>query len=369
MEENVKKGTSEKIKELEDELKKTKYNKKTQHHIGLVKAKIASLKEKSAQRSKGKGKAEGFSVRRTGDATVIMVGFPSVGKSTLLNALTNAKSQVGHYAFTTLTVIPGLLEYKGSKIQILDVPGIVQGAASGRGRGKEVLSAAMNADLVLIILDIFQPKHLKVIQKEIYDTHLRLNQTRPDITITKKDRGGITIGKTVKLEMKDETIIGILKEFKISNASIVIRSPINEDQLIDVIEGNKKYVPAITLVNKMDLGNQEDIEKVKKEIHPDLFVSADKKTNIHSLKKLIFDRLHFIRAYCKEPGQKADLGIPLIMRKGNTIGDMCQKLHKDFVEKFKFARVWGKSAKFDGQKILKLTHEIKDKDTIELHMK
>ena len=106
----------EQIKQFQDELKKTKYNKKTQHHIGLVKAKIAKLREKQEKRSKGGKKGEGYAVSRSGDATVLLLGFPSVGKSTLLNALTNADSEIGAYAFTTLKVIPGTLDYNHSKI-------------------------------------------------------------------------------------------------------------------------------------------------------------------------------------------------------------------------------------------------------------
>mgnify|MGYP003993416231 FL=1 len=119
----------EKIKELEDELKKTKYNKKTQHHIGLTKAKLAQLKEKQISRGKGGKKGEGYSVRKAGDASVILIGFPSAGKSTLLNSVTGADSPVAEYEFTTLDVVPGMLEHKDAKIQILDVPGIVAGAA------------------------------------------------------------------------------------------------------------------------------------------------------------------------------------------------------------------------------------------------
>src|SRR3989339_293735 len=159
------------IKDLQDELRKTKYNKATQGHIGIVKAKIAQLKEKQESRTvKKTGKSEhGYSVRRSGDATVLLLGFPSTGKSTLLNKLTGAQSEVAAYAFTTLTVIPGIMEYKQAKIQILDVPGIVSGAASGKGRGKEVLAVIRNADLILIVVDINHPEHLPAILREAWE--------------------------------------------------------------------------------------------------------------------------------------------------------------------------------------------------------
>ena len=207
-----------KVKDLEEELSTTKYNKKTQGHIGLVKAKLAKLKEEYQKKAAAKSGGMGFSVRRTGDATVIMVGFPSVGKSTLLNAITNANSPVGAYAFTTLTCIPGLLEFNHSKIQVLDVPGIVEGAATGRGRGREVLACAQSADLVIILLDVFNPQHFEVVKKEIYETGLRLNQKVPQVKISKKLRGGIDLGLTVKLtKINEETIKTILKEFRLEN--------------------------------------------------------------------------------------------------------------------------------------------------------
>ncbi len=361
--------TIEQIKELEKELSTTKYNKKTQHHIGLIKAKIARLKEKEISRSKSGPKQEGYSVRKTGDGTVILVGFPSVGKSTLLNALTDAKSEIGHYDFTTLTVVPGLMKYNHAKIQILDVPGVVRGAASGRGRGKEVLSVMRSADLAVVIVDVFHPGHCKVLLKEIYDSGLRLNKKRPIVKITKTFKGGITVGSTVKLKtLKKQTIKDVMKEFKIVNADIIIREKINIDQLIDVIEDNKIYIPAITVVSKIDMASEKQLKKVKKLIKPDILISAEENININELKKLIFDKLKIIRVYCKQVRKKADLKVPLILFKGATLNDMCLKLHRDFADKFKFARLWGKSAKFPGQKIVKLKHVLKDKDIVELHI-
>ena len=357
-----------KVKDLEEELSTTKYNKRTQHHIGLVKAKLANLKEEYKKKAAGKGKQEGFSVRRTGDATVIMVGFPSVGKSTLLNAITNANSPVGAYAFTTLTCIPGLLEYNHSKIQVLDVPGIVAGAATGRGRGREVLACAQSADLVVVLLDIFHPEHLDVVQNEIYETGLRINQKPPQVKITKKMRGGIDIGVTVKLtKLNQETIKEILKEFGLQNCSIVIREDITDDQLIDAIEGSKKYIPAVTVLNKIDMVDKDELERIKVIVKPDISISAENKEHTEELKELIFKKLEFMRVFCKEVGKKADMDVPLIMRRGNTLKDVCLKLHKDFLSKFRFARIWG-SSKFPGMPVKRLEYELKDSDIVEIHL-
>ena len=369
-EKKEKPNSYDEIKELEERIANTKYNKKTQGAIGLYKAKLAQLKEKRKTRAGIGVKDQGFSVRKSGDATVIMVGFPSVGKSTILNGITNAKSHVAAYAFTTLTVIPGQMDYGKAKIQILDVPGIVEGAATGRGRGKEVLSCAMSTDMVMFIVDALYPENLDVIKKEVYETNLRTNQQKPDIKITKKPKGGVEVWSTVKLTKLDaQTIKDILKEFKILNADVVIRSDIDADQLIDVVEGNKKYVPAITVLNKIDLVSKEQLEQIKQKLKPDICISAELKINMEELKRLIFEKLRFIRIYCKETGKKADMDVPMIMFKNSTLRDMCNKLHKDFSTKFKFARVWGKSTRFPGQKILKLDHKIEDNDVIEIHVK
>src|SRR3970040_1105879 len=124
----------EQIRAVEDEIGRTQHNKHTQHHIGKLKAKLARLRDEVEKRlAKGKGAGISFAVRKSGNATVGLVGFPSTGKSTLLNALTAATSEVGAYDFTTIEIIPGLLEYKGAKIQILDMPGLIRGASRGRG--------------------------------------------------------------------------------------------------------------------------------------------------------------------------------------------------------------------------------------------
>ncbi len=361
---------NKKIDEFEAELKKTKYNKATQGHFAIVKAKIAQLKDKQDQRvAKRTGKSEyGYSVRKSGDGTVLLLGFPSSGKSTLLNKITGADSEVGAYDFTTLSVIPGMLEYKQSNIQILDVPGIVSGAASGKGRGREVLAVLQNADLALIVVDVTHPEHYPAILREVHESNIRLNKTKPEVFIKKKAMGGIQIGKTVHLDVDDETLRKVLREFKVMNADVLIRSPVDIDSFIDVIEGNKRYLSAIICLTKADLVDASTLDKIKKEVNADIFVSAETNLNMEALKELIFQRMYFMRVYLKEPKKEADMFKPLIIRSGSAIRDVCEKLHKDFVARFKFARVWGSSTKFPGQKLM-LNHTLQDKDILEIHLK
>lgn len=358
-----------KIKELEDLIANSQYNKRTQKAIGQYKAQLAKLKNKEEARKSGGKAGDGYSVRKTGDGTVVLLGFPSAGKSTLLNSITGAESEVGAYAFTTLTCIPGVLDYKYAKIQILDVPGVVRGAASGKGRGTEVFAVLRSADLILLLIDVNFPEHYDVLLKEVYESGIRINQRRPDVKIKKTSKDGIKIGKTVRLtHLNNETITAVLKEFKIVNADVVIRTNITVDQLIDCIEDNKFYTPAITILNKVDTVSPEKARSIAKKIKADMMISAKEGNQLEGLKKMIFKKLKLIRIYMKEPRKKADLEEPLIVFENFTIKDVCSKLHKDFVKNFKFCRVWGKSAKFDGQK-LTLRHKVIDGDIVEIHLK
>lgn len=358
-----------KIKELEERIANTPYNKKTQAAIGQYKAQIAKLKDREATRGQAKSGGSGWEVRKTGDGTVILLGFPSAGKSTLLNRLTDAESETGAYAFTTLTCVPGVMQYKHANIQILDVPGIVSGAASGRGRGREVLASMRSADLCLIVLDATKPEEYETIVKEIYDTHIRLNQRKPDVKIRRTAKDGIRIGSTVRLtHLNHDTITRVLKEFRINNADVVLRDDITVEQLIDCIEGNKKYLPSLTILNKKDLVSEKELELASKKYEADLVISAVKDVGISDLQEMIFQKLDLIRVYLKEPQYEADLQEPLIVFRDWSIRKICNKLHKDFVSKFKFARIWGPSAKFDGQKVMD-KHIIKDGDILEIHLR
>ena len=350
------------IKEIEDEIRKTPYNKASQHHIGKLKAKLAKLKEKQFKAAKvGKAQALGYGLRKSGDATVVLVGFPSAGKSTLLNALTNAKSEIGAYEFTTLKVVPGAMDYRGAKIQLFDVPGLISGAAAGKGRGKEVLAVVRNADLIIILVDAHKPEQLEKIKRELYEANIRIDQKHPNVTIKPKAIGGVQLDKVSKVDLTRETIVSILSEFSIFNAHVIIRESITLDQFVDVVSGNRMYVPSIAVLNKTD-------EVPKSTIKPDIEISAKHGTGLDELRELIYKKLRFIQIFMKKPGEEADLDEPLITRQGATVEDIARKLHKSFSARFRYAQVWGKSAKHPAQRV-GLKHKLKDNDILMLTLK
>lgn len=359
----------EKIKAIEDEIHNTQYNKATSHHIGKLKAKIARLKEEEIKRSSSGNKGQGFYVKKSGDATAVLVGFPSVGKSTLLNELTNAESKVGAYQFTTLDIIPGIMEYNNAQIQIFDVPGIITGASGGKGRGKEILSVARDADLIIVVLDVLNPQHLKIILHELHDIGVRPNQHKPDVKVKKTGRGGVKVSSTIPLTKLDEsTIRSILNEYNIHNASVLFREDVDMDQFIDVLDGNKSYVPMIILMNKTDLVDENYLNQLRETMPEFIPISADKKMNMDYLKETIFNELGLIRVYLKPQGRHADMNDPLIIKKGTTVIEACGKLHREFVRNFRHAKVWGTSVKFPGQKVGP-DHVLEDEDVLRVILK
>ena len=360
-------GIPEKIKAIQDEMARTQINKATEKHLGLLKAKIAKLKrEQEDDVTKKSGmKQDGFDVRRSGDATVVFIGLPSVGKSTLLNKMTGAKSTVGAFQFTTLTVVPGMMEYRGAKIQLLDLPGIIKGASTGKGLGKRILSVARTADLVLLVLDVFQPYHEDVLVNELGNIGIRLNQLPPNLTIEKASMGGIAVAQQVKLtKISIDHLKDILHLYGIVSARVVVREDVTSEQLSDYIAGNISYSKALTILNKIDLVDKKFLTDLKTKIKSDVIeVSANSDMNIEILKEKIYQKLKFIRIYMRPKGGETDFKEPLIARESDTVEDICNKLHRRLKREFRYGLVWGKSVKFGGQRV-GLNHVLIDEDVL-----
>ena len=364
-------GLEDEIEALQEEIRETPYNKSTEEHIGRLKAKLAEKKEQLENRSSSGG-GHGYAVEKHGDATVALVGFPSAGKSTLLNALTNAESEVGAYEFTTLEVHPGMLQYRGANIQLLDVPGLIEGAAGGRGRGREVLSVVRTADLILFVLDVFEIEAYEPLARELRDNKIRLDQEPPKVRVTRKGKGGIAVNASTDLSLELQTVKEVLRQHGYVNADVAIREDLDLDRLIDGVMDNRVYRPSLVTVNKTDLIDRDYLETVHDElweigIDPAdaIFISAEEGGGLDALKETIWDKLGLIRVYMDKPGRGPDYEEPLVLREGETVGDACRKLGGDLADRFRFARVTGPSARHDEQQV-GTDHVLADEDVLRI---
>ena len=268
-------GILEKIKDIELEMSRTQKNKATEGHLGILKSKLAKLRTQLLAPSKtGGGDGEGFEVSKYGHGRVALIGFPSVGKSTLLTLATGTDSEAAAYEFTTLTCIPGVIHYNDAKIQLLDLPGIIEGASEGKGRGRQVIAVAKSADLILMVLDATKSEaansqyaHKEILTRELEAVGLRLNQSPPQVYMKQKHSGGVQLSNTVPgglTKISEATVLKVLAEYKIHHCELLIREDITVDQLIDVLEGNRKYVRCLYVYNKADALTIEEVDQLSR---------------------------------------------------------------------------------------------------------
>ncbi|KAH3681093.1 hypothetical protein WICPIJ_007953 [Wickerhamomyces pijperi] len=359
--------TVEKIKSIEDEMAKTQKNKATEFHLGQLKAKLARLKrELLTPTSGGGGGGVGFDVARTGVASVGFVGFPSVGKSTLLSKLTGTHSEAAAYEFTTLTTVPGVIRYKGAKIQMLDLPGIIEGAKDGRGRGKQVIAVARTCNLIFIVLDVNKPlAHKQIIEKELDGFGIRINKTPPDIVIKKKEKGGLAITNTVPLTHIDkDEIRAVMQEYRINSADLHFRCDATVDDLIDTLEmAQRKYIPAVYVLNKIDSFSIEELQMLNR-IPNAVPISSGQEWNLDELLQVMWDRLNLVRVYTKPKGKLPDFSDPVVLKSDRcTVRDFCNQIHKSLVDDFRNAVVYGTSVKHQPQ-FVGLDHVLEDEDVV-----
>lgn len=332
------------IEKIEKEIRETPYHKATEHHIGKLRAKLAKLKEKDVKKSSKKGGGGGgYAVKKQGDATIVLVGPPSVGKSTLLNKLTNAKSKIAPYAFTTLSVIPGMMTYKDANIQVLDVPGLIKGAEEGKGRGKEVLSVVRGTDLLVLVTDIEDIEAFERIRETLENNGIRIDKAPPDVTLDKKVSGGIAVRSNIKQDVAEETIKEVAKEFGFKNGEIAIKEKLTMDRLIDAFSTNRVYIPSIEVVNKVDLGKEESGYY--------LYISAEESKNLDKLKEAIWEKLELIRIYLVKPEEDPNKNSPLIAKKGHTLSQVAEMMGEEFSKDTEKAVIWGTGSKFPEQEV------------------
>ncbi|MER3501305.1 MAG: GTP-binding protein HSR1 [Candidatus Fervidibacterota bacterium] len=317
-EEEFRKATTieEKIEALQRMLALLPKHKGTERLQADLKRRLAKLKEmEQQQRARRGGGADPFYVPRHGAGQVIAVGFPNVGKSALLSALSSVPLEVADYPYTTQRPQPVMMPYENLQIQLVDTPPLVdevEPAFAGMVR---------RADEVLVIVDL-----------------------STDDCFDQAD--------------------ALLKGFEARRVRLV-GEPANDNPVNPIVER-----AAILVGNKLDAPDAEErfvlLQEAYGERLPMVAVSAKERVGLDELKRLIFEQLRIIRVYSKPPGREPQLDKPFVLKKGATVLDFAEEVHRDFPERLRYARVWG-SAEFPGQPVSK-DYVLQDGDIVELHV-
>ena len=308
-------STSAKITALEEMMSTIPKHKGTDKLRAELRRKISKLKT-DQQKKKGAGKHESeFHIEKEGAGRVIITGAANVGKSSILAALTHATPIISEAPYSTWTPLPGMMMIEDFQVQLIDTPPLSKEHAK-----PELFDLIRSADLILIVVDLQATPF-----QQLEDSLKLLNEHK-------------IIPKQREAETTDERSI--------------------------------QFIPMMVIVNKDDDDQCDEDFQVFKELLevqlPLIPVSVSSNRNFENLKKKTFESLEIIRIYSKPPGKEADLTKPFVIKKGCTLEEFAGKVHHDFQQKLKTARVWGKNV-FDGQLVGK-DHVLNDKDIVELHL-
>jgi len=292
----------DKIVALEEMMATIPRHKGTEKLQADLKKKMSALR-KDAEHSKKTGRRDVFIVEREGARQLAIVGAPNSGKSQLVRRLTHATPEVADYPYTTRTPIPGMLLFENVRLQLIDLPPI-----SSVHTEPWVATTVRNADAVLWVLDLSDDDLLD-----------KLEETRTLLADGHAD-----------LESKKVLLVGNKKD-----------APGADERAGIIAEGYRLPMTTISAT----------------------CASADE---IEQFKRVVYDFLDVVRVYTKIPGKKPDLTDPYVVARGSTVLDVAEKVHRDFFENLKFARIWGEG-KADGIMVPR-DFVISEGDILELHV-
>ncbi len=306
------KSPEEKVEALEAMLSIMPKHKGTDKLRAELRTKIAKFTREAARKLATDRRGAGYHIKREGAGQAILVGLPNVGKSQLISALTEASSAVADYPFTTKAPIPGMMVFHNIQIQLLDMPPITD-----RDARPWLTNLLRGADLLLLMVDLGQDPIAQV-----------------------------------------EAIFGELEKLRIKPVGREMEGVQWLDQKKALMVGSKDDVAGAE-------ENRRSLQARYGGEFPLVSISAQRGTGLEGLKVEIYRGLEIIRVHTKAPGSKADLEEPIVLKKGSTVEDFAQSIHKDFRQRLRYAQIWG-SGKFDGQKV-KREHILQDGDIVELH--
>jgi len=368
------KTVEEKIRALEEFISAVPKHKGTENLLLWARRRLAELREElEVKKRKKVGGGPKIFVERAGAGQIVILGPPNAGKSSLLARLTNAKPEIAPYPFTTQLPMPGMLQYEDIQFQLVDTPPLLLDQPDSPVNNR-VIGLARNANALILVVGLDDPDPAGTLRRLIdllEERGVVISKTRGIVRIV-KDRSvnGIkVVGQGRMVGFTEDDLRRFLSNYRIYNAVVEIEGEVTLDDVEDAIFTTRVYKPAIIILNKADLpGARRKAEEARRAAPPDvpvLVASAETGEGLEGLGRIIFDMLGIIRVYTKQPNKEPDPD-PLILEKGATVLDAAERIHKDLARKFRYAKIWGPSAKYPGQRVGG-DHELMDGDIVEVH--
>jgi len=368
----------EKLTKLQEFLSLVPKHKGTEKLCAQVKTKIAALRreiEEKKRRRTGRGGPK-FFLEKEGAAQIVILGPTKAGRSSLLTSITNAKTEVSDYQFTTLEPVPGMFCFEDLQFQVVEAPALIEGAAEGEAWGLQTLGLARNADGLILMVDLSKDsaQQLTMILNELERARILTQKPHARVEIERKhvDAGLriIVVGRLTGCNLQD--VEALLKGYRIFDATVKIYGEATLDDVEDAIFESTIFRPAIVIANKADAPEAAaNLQQLKRFVGNELTiipVSCQTGMGLEKLGAEVFRALDVIRVYTKEPNDQEPSRKPFILKKGSSVGDLAKQVHSDFIDRFAYARVWAKRLPFSPQKVGSL-FVLDDRDIVELHAK
>ncbi|MDP2666225.1 MAG: GTPase [Candidatus Diapherotrites archaeon] len=357
------KTPSEKLAALEEMRSHAPAHKGGEKMRGEINRKISQLRadlEKEKKQAAKRGGGATLAVKKEGAGQVVLVGLPNAGKSTFFNALTGLTTPVEDYEFTTSTPEIGMVDFKGAKIQLVDLPPILEGSSEGKANGKEILAIVRNADAIAMMLNVAtQDEDYRILSHELNQSGILLNRKRPNIRITPTPFPGISITGKEYLRIPQEKFVEFLKGRGMHNVEVILQEPTTLENAIESLDETLVYKRTMLVYTKGSPTRR--VETGETALH----IAWDPQNpRPNEIAEKMFEVIEKVYVYTKKAGEDASK-IPLVAPKGATVLDIAEQVHKDIVRTFKYAKVWG-SSKFEGQRVAK-DYPVQNGDVIEFN--
>jgi len=350
------KTNEEKIRILSEALSLIPDHKGTEKLRRQLRKRLAELRREEEERRKRRiGGTSVFTVKKEGWAQISLIGAANSGKSSILNILTGASSPVAAYPLTTQKPYLGMMLYENVEIQLVDLPSILTYELEETSYASRSIGIARNSDLIAIVVDLTnRPLEQFISIVELLKNHgISIEKKRCEVIVEKKDSGGLRIVTMGKMDFSYDELRQLLLDLGLKSAVIKIIGDATLDEVQEQILTESIHKKAVVILNKADLVSKNQIEEAIRQVEnygvKCTYTSINSEEAKNNLKKFLFESLEMIRVYTQKNGQPSPK--PLLLPRGTTVHELAGIIHRDLAKNMKYARVWGRSVKIQGQRV------------------